>query len=51
MKLQPKESQDKRLTFAPTSTKNDRNCESTGLTDCEKIVNHGFDKKTSFRNM
>lgn len=51
MKLQPKESQDKRLTFASTSTKNDRNCESTGLTDSEKIVNHGFDKKTSFRKM
>ena len=33
------------------SLKNDRNCESTGLTDCEKIVNHGFNKKTSFRNM
>ena len=33
------------------SLKNDRNCESTGLTDNEKIVNHGFDKKTSFRKM
>ena len=33
------------------SLKNDKDCESTGLTDCEKIVNHGFDKKTSFRNM
>ena len=48
MKLQPKESQDKRLTPASTSTKNDRNCESTGLTDSEKIVNHGFDKKNIF---
>ena len=33
------------------SLKNDKNCESKGLTDSEKIVNHGFDKKTSFRNM
>ena len=33
------------------SLKNDQNCESKGLTDSEKIVNHGFDKKTSFRNM
>ena len=33
------------------SLKNDQNCESKNLTDSEKIVNHGFDKKTSFRNM
>lgn len=33
------------------SLKNDQNCESKGLTDFERIVNHGFDKKTSFRNM
>ena len=33
------------------SLKNDQNCESKGLTDSEKIVNHGFDKRTSFRNM
>ena len=33
------------------SLKNDKHCESKNLTDSEKIVNHGFDKKTSFRNM
>lgn len=31
--------------------KNDKPAESFGLTDVDKIVNHGFDKKTSFRNV
>ncbi len=31
--------------------KNDKPVESIGLTDVDKAVNHGFDKKTSFRNM
>lgn len=33
------------------SLKNNKNYESKGLTDFEKIVNHGFDEKISFRNM
>ena len=33
------------------SSKNDKNWESKGITDIEKIINHGFDKKSSFRNI
>ena len=33
------------------SQHNDVNQESRGLTDTDKIVNHGFDKKISFRNV
>ena len=34
-----------------SSKKNDIDVESKGLTDKEKAINHGFDAKTSFRNM
>lgn len=30
---------------------NDKDQESEGLTDVDKAINHGFDKKTSFRNI
>lgn len=33
------------------SKHNDKDCESEGLTDLDKIENHGFDKKSSFRNL
>lgn len=32
-------------------SKREKNQESEGLSDVDKAVNHGFDKKTSFRNM
>lgn len=34
-----------------SSKSNDRSMESEGLTDVDKAVNHGFDKRTSFRKM
>jgi hypothetical protein len=34
-----------------SSLHNDKNQESQGLTDKDKAVNHGFDKKESFRNI
>lgn len=33
------------------SKKNDVDQESSGLTDVDKAINHGFDKRTSFRNV
>ncbi len=33
------------------ASKNDVNAESAGLSDADKAVNHGFDKRTSFRNV
>lgn|SRR5574344_78507 len=34
-----------------SSKKNDIDTESKGLTDKEKVINHGFDTKSSFRNV
>lgn len=33
------------------ASKNDVSAESAGLSDADKAVNHGFDKRTSFRNV
>jgi len=33
------------------SKKNDVDQESSGITDVDKAINHGFDKRTSFRNV
>ena len=33
------------------ASKNDVDQESEGLTDVDKVINHGFDKRTSFRNI
>ena len=33
------------------SSKNDVDQESDGLIDIDKVINHGFDKRTSFRNI
>lgn len=33
------------------ASKNDVSAESAGLSDVDKAVNHGFDKRTSFRNV
>lgn len=33
------------------AAKNDKPMESAGLTDTDKAINHGFDKRTSFRNV
>jgi hypothetical protein len=33
------------------SRKDEQDVESKGITDVEKAINHGFDKKTSFRKM
>ena len=33
------------------ASKNDVDQESDGLIDIDKVINHGFDKRTSFRNI
>ncbi len=33
------------------ASKNDVDQESYGLSDIDKVITHGFDKKTSFRNI
>lgn len=33
------------------AARNDKDCDSKGITDIEKIINHGFDKVASFRNV
>ena len=40
----------KELSNYISSLKNDKNVDS-GITDVEKVVNHGFDKKESFRGV